>query len=143
MDAILVFNSASSCPYFFSAHLSSPPSFPSHTFSFHTSVPFTGLFSPPLFLCAICHYHCPQESLACLLYFKSPVFLYLPYRVSWVSSFPSPSTFLSCSPLCDIPLAHPTLTAFHTLHPILPFALLASSFSFFLSLLQILFLFHN
>lgn len=57
-----------------------PPPFPSHTFSFNTTVPFTVFFSAP--------------PLACLLYFKSPVFLYLPYRVSWVSSFPSPSVTL-------------------------------------------------
>lgn len=57
-----------------------PPPFPSHTFSFNTTVPFTGLFSAP--------------PLACLLYFKSPVFLCFPYRVSWASSFPSPSATL-------------------------------------------------
>lgn len=141
MDAILIFNSASSCPCVFSAHLSSLLLHFLHThFLSMLLFPLPVFSQLPPFLWAICHYHCPKESLACLLYFKSPVCLYFPYSFL---GFPSPSAFLSCSPLCNIPLAHPTLIAFHTLHPILHFALLAASFSFFPSFLQILFLFHN
>lgn len=99
-----------------------PPFLPSTHVFLPYHCPFTGLSSP--ILCTSCCYHCPQAALAWLLHTS----LYHPYRVPWVSSLPY--AFLSCPPLCDTSLAHPTPAALLMLHPILHFALPASPFPF-------------
>lgn len=138
----------SSCPGVFSACLSPHllHFLPRHFLSI--PVAFTGLSSALTFLRAISHYHCPQESSACLLYFKSsgsslqfPGFLFSPARPSVTLllltppyRFPNtPSQSPLCSPSSFLPISS-TNSCFTTDRPALKISWKSQILSCFLAI---------